>query len=386
MSPAFQAGPGRVPAFGNLDMSQRGEINPLNSSGAMVMRILGWMAAAAVLAATAAEAAPKSAIRRVVTAPPPVVAAPPPAPVGPPQPRKAVVSVEQIEDLANTGQGAVLRQMIETAVSNSGKFRLMDTSENGMRVLLKEQADAKAGLRTTNTPGRVGGFEGVDYKVYGTITNAQTTARRNVAASTGMLAGGVLARGLLGNNAFGNAAAVGLIANSDCRSAAANIAVDLKIVDQNTSEIRYTKHVTQTQQSGTSCGSGNPQLDLAALMRTASQRAAGGLIGISYPMKVVQMQADGQAILNYGEGIVFPGDLLAVFQQGQAIKDPDTGAILGNEEAMLGLMRVAEVLPKMSKAQLVTPFAAPPPSGAIAREPTPAQEALLVKTAAPRRR
>lgn len=348
------------------------------------MRCGGAAVIAAVIFATAAVAAP----RRSAHAPAPVPAAqaPVPVPVGPPQPHKAVVSVEQIEDLASTGQALVLRQMIETAVSNSGKFRLMDTSENGMRVLLKEQADAKSGLRTTNTPGRTGGFEGIDYKIYGTITSAGASAKRNVGASTGMLAGGVFARSLLGNNALGNAAGVALIANSDCRSAAANIAVDIKIVDQNTSEIRYTKHVTQTQQSGTTCGSGNPQLDLAALLRTAAQRAAGGLINASYPMKIVTMQEDGQAVLNYGEGIVFPGDLLAVYQQGRAIVDPDTGATLGNSESMLGLVRVSEVLPKMSKAQLVTSFTSPPPAGSVTREATPAQEQMLAKSAAGRRK
>src|ERR1700722_7614916 len=73
---------------------------------------------------------------------------------------KPVVSINDIQDLANTGQGAVLRQMIETTIVNTGKFPIMERGDQGMGVLTKEQQLAKSGMVTSNTPGKVGGFEG----------------------------------------------------------------------------------------------------------------------------------------------------------------------------------------------------------------------------------
>ena len=88
--------------------------------------------------------------------------------------RKPVVSINDIQDLARTGQSAELRQMIETTIVNTGKFRIMERGDQGTSVLLKEQQGAKAGLYTSNTPGKVGGFEGVDFMVYGTITTGES--------------------------------------------------------------------------------------------------------------------------------------------------------------------------------------------------------------------
>jgi hypothetical protein len=80
-------------------------------------------------------------------------------------------------------------------------------------------------------------------------------------------------------------------------------------------------------------------------------------------------------ILNYGEGLLATGDVYAIFQEGKKIVDPDTGAVLGNSEVFLGLVRITEALPKMSKAVPLTAFT--PPVGAVAREPTPEQMRIL---------
>ena len=90
--------------------------------------------------------------------------------------RKPVVSINDIQDMANTGQGAQLRQMIETTIVNTGKFRIMERGDQGMGVMVGEQQRAKAGLVTSNTPGKIGGFEGVDFMVYGTITTGDSKA------------------------------------------------------------------------------------------------------------------------------------------------------------------------------------------------------------------
>jgi curli biogenesis system outer membrane secretion channel CsgG len=281
--------------------------------------------------------------------------------------RKPVVSINDIQDLARTGQSAELRQMIETTIVNTGKFRIMERGDQGTTVLLKEQQGAKAGLYTSNTPGKVGGFEGVDFMVYGTITTGQATTQHDTGASMGMALGGGLAD-RMGVPGLGGA----MRANSNCNTSSASLQVDIRITDGKTGEERYAKQVTKTEQGQTVCG-GRAQVDVAGLMRAAAQSVSMGLVTIMYPVKVVDVDADGQVMLNYGEGLLAAGDVFAVFQQGKEIRDPDTGAVLGNSEKYLGLVKITEVMPKMSKATMMTAFPVAPAVGSVARAATPEQ-------------
>jgi hypothetical protein len=289
--------------------------------------------------------------------------------------RKPVVSVDDIQDLAHTGQAPVLRQMIETTVVNTGRFRIMERGAQGTAVLLAEQQKAKAGLVTSNTPGKIGGFEGVDFKVYGTITTAAAGTTRDVGASAAMQVGGRLFQQMGGG--LGSAIGGTMRSNSDCNQSAASLAIDIRITDASTGELRYAKQITQTNSGPTTCGA-RSQVDLSGLMRTASEKISMGLVTIMYPVKVVDVEDDGQIMLNYGEGLLAPGDVFALSQQGKEIIDPDNGAVLGHRESFLGLVQITEVQPKLSKAKPLTTFASAPPVGTVAREATPEQMKLLV--------
>jgi len=93
-----------------------------------------------------------------------------------------VVAVRQIEDLAGTGQSEPFTAMIQAAVAQTGRFRVM---ERDFDQLLGEQQDANNGLVTTNTPGRTGGFEGADFLIYGTITAASSGREADEGAQLG---------------------------------------------------------------------------------------------------------------------------------------------------------------------------------------------------------
>ena len=287
----------------------------------------------------------------------------------PAQVRKPIVSIDDIKDLANTGQSQVLRQMIETTVVNTGKFRIMERGAQGEGVLLSEQQGAKAGLYTSDKPGKVGGFEGVDFKVYGTITTAGASTTVDANATAGRRVTGALMGSLLGGQ-LGNA--VNQSMQGTCTVSAASLAIDIRITDASTGELKYAKQITQAQQGATTCGA-QSQLDLNGMIRSAAQTVSMGLVTTMYPVKVVDVGDDGQILFNYGEGLLVPGEVFAVFQQGKTIVDPDTNAVLGHSETLLGLARITEVLPKMSKATMVTPFATAPATGAVAREATPEQ-------------
>ncbi len=68
---------------------------------------------------------------------------------------------------------------------------------------------------------------------------------------------------------------------------------------------------------------------------------------------------------------------MAVNSKGDEIRDPATGDVIGNRETTLGLIRISEVQPRLSRATPMTPFAAPPPAGSIVRPATSDEMARL---------
>lgn len=276
--------------------------------------------------------------------------------------RKPVVAVTHMKDIARTGQGPALETMIQTSITQTGKFRVI---ERDFGELDSEQALARSGKVTTNTPGRTGGYEGVDFIVYGTITSASGGRQSDEG-------------GNVGRAIFGHMIGVGL--GGDCKKTVSTLAVDIKIVEHNTGEVKFAKQLTQRAASKTSC-SGDSSLDLTSLLRDVANQTAMGLTTTMYPMKVAGVQGDGTFVLNYGEGALTPGLTLAVLGQGQGagFVDPDTGVKLVSDETLLGLIRVSEVETRFSKAVPVSTFAAPPPAGSIVREATPDDIARFAK-------
>lgn len=263
--------------------------------------------------------------------------------------RKPIVAVQRINDPTNSGQADTLKTMIQTAVVGTGKFR---TIERDFGQLDTEQALARSGRTTTNRPARSGGYEGADFIIYGTIT----TASRDRQGDSGAEIGRAMVGQFLGVNMGGG----------NCNKAMASFAVDVKIVDTVTGEVKFAHPLTSRSVSSTTC-SGDASIDLVPVLRDIANQTAMGLTITMYPIKVAAVQADGVFILNYGEGALSVGTVLGVYGQGAAIIDPDTGAVLTSEGAELGRIQVTEVTTRFSKAVPLSPFASAPPTGAVAR-------------------
>ena len=273
---------------------------------------------------------------------------------------KPVVAIYQMEDQAHTGQGDSFSTMIETAIAQTNKFRVIERSHLGR--LVGEQASARAGLTSTNRPGQVGGFEGADFLVYGTITSVQATRRNNLGSS-------FLAGMLSGNGT-----------QPTCSNANATLGVDIKITDSRSGEVRYVTHIDETQRSATSCGA-DAQVDTATLLRSAADKVATGLVTAIYPIQVAAVDGDGQVILNYGQGTLQVGAVLAIYARGAEIRDPASGEVISNSETKLGFVRVSEVTSRVSKAMPVAAFAQAPAVGSIARPATSADLQALARPA-----
>lgn len=259
------------------------------------------------------------------------------------------VGIFQMEDLAQTGASETFSTMIETAIASTGRFRVIERERLGR--LVAEQGRARSGLVTSRNRGRTGGFEGVDYLIYGSITSVSARARTNVGSA---LLGGVLS-GLSGGGG-----------NVNCANQAATLAVDIRITDADSGEVRYVSRIEETQRVASVCN-GQSQIDTPRLLRSAAERISGALVTAIYPIQVAAVQGDGTIILNYGDGTLATGAILSVYTRGVPIRDPTTNQVIGHEETKLGYVRVNEVAGRMSRAAAVGTFAAPPQVGAVLR-------------------
>lgn len=268
------------------------------------------------------------------------------------QSKRPIVAIYQIEDLTGNNLSPTFSAMLETAITGTNKFRVMERSS--VDKLLREQGGANSGLLTTNKPGKVGGFEGADFLIYGTITAISAKQKSNFGAS------------LLASQ------------GTTCVNIVASLEVDIKITDARTGEVRYATRITEVQKGETTCG-GDGQINPASLLRGAADRVATGLVTTIYPIQIASVQPDGSFVLNYGAGAVAPGAIMTVFQKGEPITDPATGEVIGNDETPYGQIQITDVQPRFSKAVAISFFASVPPVGSTVRLATEAEKAAAKK-------
>jgi hypothetical protein len=263
---------------------------------------------------------------------------------------KPVVAVTNMVDIAGTGQAAALVTMIRTAVSSTGKFRVI---ERDFSELDSERALQQAGRVTSNRGGRGGPVaEGVDYVISGSITSSSGGQSSDEGANMARTVGGMF----LGHSLGGG----------NCHKTVSTLAVDIKIVNTKTGEIAFAKQITQHAAGQTSC-SGDAGLDMTSLLRDVANQTAAGLTLTMYPVKLMGIQPDGTFVFNYGEGFVTPGSFVTVFGQGMGMVDPDTGVMVTTQGSPLGIVRITAVETRFSSGVPVVPFATVPPNGSIVR-------------------
>lgn len=273
---------------------------------------------------------------------------------------KPIVGIAEMQDLTGGAQADNFVAMIETAIIGSGKFRIIERAR--LETLLKEQGLGRGGVVTTNNKKRVGGFEGVDYLVYGTITSISAVNKSNL--------GDNLLRGMLGGSRNQTA---------ECFNTKVRMEADIRITDTNTGEVRYATRISQEQESATVCGGGT-QIDSAGLMRGAADSIATGLVTTIFPIQVAAIQGDGTVILNYGSGAVERGDFLMVYGETTEIPDPSGTGTIKIDGEKIGAIQVTDVQNAFSRAVQVTPFAVPLTVGTVARPADPEAVKELQKT------
>ncbi|MGB7748868.1 MAG: CsgG/HfaB family protein [Verrucomicrobiia bacterium] len=106
---------------------------------------------------------------------------------------------------------------------------------------------------------------------------------------------------------------------------------------------------------------------MVAVSRDMAQKIANHVADVIFPAKVL-VKRDNEVTINRGEGGgVAVGDTFNVFALGQELIDPDTKEFLGREEAKVGRVKITQVNPKTSTAQILEDTGID--KGAILRKP-----------------
>jgi curli biogenesis system outer membrane secretion channel CsgG len=106
---------------------------------------------------------------------------------------------------------------------------------------------------------------------------------------------------------------------------------------------------------------------MVAVSRSLAEKIAVHVADVIFPIKVL-IKGDNEITINRGDGAgVAVGDTFNVFALGKEMIDPDTKESLGRQEVKVGQVKITEVDPKFSKAQILQDTGID--TGAILRKP-----------------
>lgn len=241
--------------------------------------------------------------------------------VVPAQSTKPVIAVGELTSAVGGYDPIPLQLALENALAKTKKFTLMERTR--LQALLKERGLSIAGI--ANGKKSIGGFSGVDYLVYGTVTNAS----------------------LADNN---------LLLIRECEL---QLGLNVRVVDVATGEIRLSDSATIKKGVNTTSTDTNPCENLTISSINFAGEAGIDEIGNKltiaiFPIKVARISDGGEIYLNYGEGAISKDSTLRLVRLGEGFVDPDTGERLGAEEKTIGVIAVAEVKAGFSIARLLT--------------------------------
>ena len=87
--------------------------------------------------------------------------------------------------------------------------------------------------------------------------------------------------------------------------------------------------------------------------KEAANKASQRVVDVFFPAKIVS-KTDKNVMINRGDGTsIAKGQIWDAFAQGEEIKDPDTGEVLGKQEVHSGKIRIIDVQPRFSTGEVI---------------------------------
>ncbi len=220
---------------------------------------------------------------------------------------------------------ASFTDMITTAIVKVRKFEVLERDR--IAEVLKEQGMGEAELMSPKTAQKFGELTGADFILVGTLTEARIDKKE------------------VGGKGFSVGRAV------------ARLCVDIRIIDAKTGSIKIAETLRKEKKGGVGLGSDKVSFagSDSGIFGQVARECADEVVALTcqtiFPIRIIALNED-EVTLNYGSGTLKPDELYDVFVQGEELKDPDTGEVLGRTETKIGRITITSVEAKLSKAKI----------------------------------
>lgn len=264
---------------------------------------------------------------------------------------KKRIAVVDLEDKAQ-GQhggwrsvGSGMADMITTGLIKSGKFNVMERQE--LQKVFDEQKLGASGAVTPQTAAKVGQLLGVQYLVIGSVTEFGVKESKLGVGNVGRVLG------------FGGGA--------EAKTNTARVAMDVRLVDTSTGKI-IVADKGEGEQSSTGVSidmTVAPSVDFGkegfdeTVIGKAVRKSVDMVVRIfsdaegkmPWSARIIKVDANKIWINSGQEDGIQVGKVVAIFQKGEELTDPDTGESLGSSDTKLGTAKITQVDKKFSIAE-----------------------------------
>jgi len=236
------------------------------------------------------------------------------------QANKPVIAVGEITTAIGEFSTMSIQLALENALQKTNKFTIMERTR--LDTLLAERGLSASGI--TDGISDYSGFSGVDYLVYGSVSNITVENKSVIIAS-----------------------------NCD-----ASLSMNIRVVDVASGEIRMSESVNVSDTVNTVLDSqqnacaGISLSSINILGEEVSDGIANKMTMGIFPIKVARVNGT-QVYLNYGGSTISQDQILTLKSIGEGFVDPDTGEVLGAEEETTAVIIATDVRDNFSIGEIV---------------------------------
>ena len=236
------------------------------------------------------------------------------------QSNKPVIAVGEITTAIGEFSTMSIQLALENALQKTNKFTIMERTR--LDTLLAERGLSASGI--TDGISDYSGFSGVDYLIYGSVSNITVENKSVIIAS-----------------------------NCD-----ASLSMNIRVVDVATGEIRMSESVNVSDTVNTVLDSqqnacaGISLSSINILGEEVSDGIANKMTMGIFPIKVARVNGT-QVYLNYGASTISQDQILTLKSIGEGFVDPDTGEVLGAEEETTAVIIATDVRDNFSIGEIV---------------------------------
>lgn len=254
--------------------------------------------------------------------------------------------------------GGGLGAMLTSALVESKRFVVLERSQ--VQQVLSEQQLKGSGVVSKTTGPDLGNLTGVQYFIYGAVTEFGVDDEGG-GFGVGGAAGGVLG-GLLS----------GAVSH---QSSSGKVAMDIRVVDATTGRVLEVQRVEEpVESSGIDLSVGYDGLNLGGNKFWKTPLGEACRRALTRAVQNIAREADGKPwagqVVDYDSGVIYinagqrsgikSGDSFMVERIVKKLTDPATGEVLSLRKSPLGVVKVDMVEPKISAGKF-TPIDVQPP-------------------------